>query len=91
MLARKCDDQESMSLILLPNGKYAEIASLPPGQCGKRLEALGLRPGKKIKKLYGMPFCGPVTIEIDGRQAAIGYMAASRVTVKLVENESLEG
>ncbi|NLU11564.1 MAG: ferrous iron transport protein A [Tepidanaerobacter acetatoxydans] len=79
---------ETQPLIFLDNSTLAEVISLPPGQCGRRLEALGLRPGKIIKKLYGMPFCGPVTLEIDGRQVAIGYGAASRIIVKALKQEN---
>jgi len=86
MMAKRTDG-EAQPLIFLDNSTFAEVISLPPGQCGKRLEALGLRPGKIIKKLYGMPFCGPVTLEIDGRQIAIGYGAASRIIVKALKQE----
>ena len=79
--------EKTIPLVMLASGKVAEIVSLPLGQCGRRLEALGLRPGKKIRKLHGMPFCGPVALDIDGRQVAIGYGAASRVIVKPLGND----
>jgi len=69
------------SLHTLRNGQRARITALPPGMCGRRLEALGLRPGKTIEKVSGMPFSGPVTLVLDGRQIAIGHGAASRVNV----------
>jgi len=87
MMAKRTNG-ETQPLIFLDNSTLAEVISLPPGQCGRRLEALGIRPGKIIKKLYGMPFCGPVTLEIDGRQVAIGYGAASRIIVKALKQEN---
>jgi ferrous iron transport protein A len=90
MTKRPEEREKNIPLVLLASGQVAEIVSLPLGQCGRRLEALGLRPGKKIKKLHGMPFCGPVALDIDGRQVAIGYGAASSIIVKPVGNDLSE-
>jgi len=54
------------------------------------LRRWGSGRAKKIKKLHGMPFCGPVALDIDGRQVAIGYGAASSIIVKPVENDLSE-
>jgi len=76
-------------LHLLKNGQKAKIVSLPPGLCGKRIEALGLRPGKTIEKVSGMPFKGPVTISLDGRQIAIGHGMSEKIVVEpITEGES---
>jgi ferrous iron transport protein A len=63
------------------NGQTVKIIALPPGMSGRRLEALGLRPGKMVTKISGMPFCGPVTLMMDGRQIAIGHGICCKVTV----------
>jgi len=65
----------------MKNGETVRILALPPGMSGRRLEALGLRPGKTVTKVSGMPFCGPVTIMLDGRQIAIGHGICCKVTV----------
>ncbi len=70
----------------LDNGKKATILNLPGGECRQRLEALGLRIGKCVTKVSGMPFCGPVCLVLDGRQIAIGHGVASRIEVS--ESES---
>ena len=49
--------------------------------CAERLEALGLRVGKVIEKVSGMPFHGPVTLLLDGRQIAIGWKISSSILV----------
>ncbi len=49
----------------------------------RRLEALGIRPGKKITKVSSMLFRGPVTVRIDNSQVAIGFGMASRVMVEV--------
>ena len=69
-------------LCALTNGQTARITALPQGMSGRRLEALGLRPGKIVTKVSGMPFCGPVTIILEGRQIAIGHGICCKVAVE---------
>lgn len=69
----------------LDNGTKATILELPGGECRQRLEALGLRVGKTVTKVSGMPFCGPVCLVLDGRQIAIGHGVASRIEVSAAE------
>ena len=71
----------SVSLLRLPDGAWATVDHLPPGEAALRLEAMGLRPGKRIQKISGMPFHGPVTVCLDGRQFAIGHGIALRLAV----------
>ncbi len=66
----------------LPNGSLGRIAEMPAKDgCAERLEALGLRIGKVVEKVSGMPFHGPVTLQLDGRQIAIGWKISSFVLV----------
>ncbi len=74
----------SVSILRMRNGESGIVADLPPGEAGRRLEALGLRPGKRIDRLSGMPFRGPVTVCLEGRRVAIGYGVARRVLVEPV-------
>ncbi len=62
-------------------GRVIEIA----GGYGltRRLEAMGIRPGKKITKVSSMLMRGPVTIQVDGAQLAIGFGMARRILVEL--------
>jgi ferrous iron transport protein A len=48
-----------------------------------RLNALGIIPGKRIAKISDMLARGPVTIEIDRVQVAIGFGMASKIIVEL--------
>lgn len=54
----------------------------------KRLEALGLRLCKRIKKVSSMLMRGPIVVEIDGFQVAIGHRMASRIIVDVMQNEN---
>lgn len=49
----------------------------------RRLEALGIRPGKKVTKISSMLFRGPVTIRVDTAQVAIGFGMANRILVEV--------
>jgi len=75
-----------LTLQAMDNGTNATIVNLPVGRARQRLEALGLRVGKAVTKVSGMPFCGPVCLVLDGRQIAIGHGVASRIEVSSVED-----
>ncbi|MBE9505927.1 MAG: ferrous iron transport protein A [Chloroflexi bacterium] len=47
----------------------------------ERLAALGVRPGKRVTKVSSMLLSGPVTVEVDRAQVAIGFHVASRILV----------
>jgi len=48
-----------------------------------RLNGLGITPGKRIAKVSSMMGQGPVTIEVDRVQVAIGFGMADRIMVKV--------
>ncbi|MFC2014136.1 ferrous iron transport protein A [Chloroflexota bacterium] len=47
-----------------------------------RLNALGIRPGKRITKISSMLMRGPVTIQVDSFQVAIGFGMANKIIVE---------
>ena len=79
----------------MSNGKQIALAQMHTGQSGivvqvqgghglvNRLSALGIRPGKRITKISSMFMRGPVTIQVDRAQVAIGFGMAKRIIVKL--------
>jgi ferrous iron transport protein A len=75
----------SMNLAELRAGQTAEILALSGGMGMRRkLEAMGVRPGKTVRKLSSQFMAGPVTILVDGRQVAMGRGIARRVEVREV-------
>lgn len=48
-----------------------------------RLAALGIRPGRRVTKLSSGFMRGPVTIEVDRAQMAIGFGMAKRIRVEV--------
>ena len=48
-----------------------------------RLNAMGIRPGKRITKVSSMFMRGPVTIQVGQTQIAIGFGMAGKIVVEL--------
>jgi len=79
----------------MPEGKLVALAQLQSGQSGTvveikggrglvdRLNALGIIPGKRITKISSMLMRGPVTVEVDRVEVAIGFGMANKVIVEL--------
>ena len=79
----------------MPEDKQMTLARMQTGQSGlvikvqgghgliNRLSALGIRPGKRITKVSSMFMRGPVTIQVDRAQVAIGFGMANRIIVEL--------
>ncbi len=49
----------------------------------RRLEALGIRPGKKVIKISSTPLRGPVTLRVGSTQVAVGFGIANRIIVEV--------
>ena len=63
-------------------GQSARISRIEGGRgLMRRLEALGLRPGKTVRKVSSQFMGGPVTVSVDGRQVAMGRGMAAKVIV----------
>ena len=48
----------------------------------RRLDALGIRPGRKVTKLSSTLFRGPVMLRVDNTQVAVGFGMARKIIVK---------
>ncbi len=83
----------------MPNEQQTTLAQMRVGQSGivvqvqgghglmNRLSALGIIPGKRVTKISSMLMRGPVTVEVDRTQIAIGFGMASKIVVQ-PNNES---
>jgi len=79
----------------MPNRNLISLTQMQAGHSGTvvqiqgghglvdRLNALGIMPGKRITKISSMIARGPVTIEVDRAQVAIGFGMANRIIVEL--------
>jgi ferrous iron transport protein A len=76
-------DREEITLAEMGRGQRGTVRQLRGGHgLVNRLNALGIRPGKKITKVSAMLMKGPVTIEVDRVQLAIGFGMAKKIIVK---------
>jgi len=48
----------------------------------QRLDALGIRPGKKVTKISSTLFRGPVMLRVNNTQVAVGFGMARRIIVE---------
>jgi ferrous iron transport protein A len=79
----------------IDKGKLLPLAQMQSGQSGilaeilgghglvDHLNALGLRPGKKVTKISSMLMRGPVTIRMDRIEIAVGFGIARKIMVRL--------
>ena len=77
-----------ITLFDLESGKKATIKRLDGGvEFRKKLTSLNIRVGKTIRKITAQPLHGPVVIEIDNTEAAIGMNMAKKIVVVPLETE----
>lgn len=77
-------DRKQMTLTQMRTGQSGIVVQIQGGHgMVNRLSALGIRPGKRITKVSGGLMRGPVTVQIDGTQVAIGFGMARRITAEL--------
>ncbi len=73
-----------LTLGQMGSGQTGTIIRILGGRgLNRRLEALGVRPGKKVTKISTMMFNGPVTLRTDHTQIAVGFGMAQRILVEL--------
>ncbi len=73
-----------MTLGQMGAGQAGTVIQILGGRgLNRRLEALGIRPGKKVTKISSMLFRGPVTLRSDHTQVAIGFGMANKILVEI--------
>ncbi len=82
--------ESEMGLIELtkaPFNQPLEIRSVSGGfGWEKKFESLGIRRGRKLRKIACQPFGGPVVIEVDGSKISLGRGIASKIEVEVVKS-----
>ena len=77
-------DKRQLTLNQLGAGQTGAVVQILGGRgLMARLNAMGIRPGKKVTKVSSMLFKGPVTLRLDGAQIAIGIGMANKVVVEV--------
>ena len=73
-----------LSLVQMRPGQKGRIVEINGGYgMARKLEALGIRTGKEITKISEQLMRGPVLLQQDQTQAAMGFGMASRVLVEV--------
>ena len=72
-----------------------DVTQMQPGETGivkemqgghgliRKLQSLGVRPGKKITKVSSHFWRGPQTVEIDNMQVAVGFGIAKKIFIEM--------
>lgn len=77
-------DRKQITLARMQLGQSGTVVQIQGGRgLVNRLNALGIIPSKRITKISSMLMRGPVTIEVDRVQVAIGFGMAMRIIVEL--------
>ncbi len=75
------------ALARMKDGQSGVIADVP-GSMLDRLMGLGIRQGQTVRKISAMYLRGPVTVQVEKTQVAIGFGAAAKILVRMDTAES---
>ncbi|MFC1926123.1 ferrous iron transport protein A [Chloroflexota bacterium] len=77
------DSNGQITVAQMKEGQMATVVAIQGGHgLVRRLQALGIMPGKRITKVSSMFMRGPVTIQIHNSQVAIGFGMARKIIVE---------
>ena len=80
------DKSKRITVSRMRAGQSGEVVQILGGPgLANRLYSLGIRPGKRITKVSSMFMRGPVTIQVDRAQIAIGYGMANKIVVEVIQ------
>jgi len=73
-----------IDLTQLKTGKTGLIVEMRGGDCFvTKVQRMGIRPGKKIKKVSSHFWRGPQTVEVDRVRFSLGFGMARKVLVEV--------
>ena len=73
-----------ITLNKLNKGEEGKVINFNGGRgVGNKLNALGIRKGKRITKISDSFIGGPVTVKIDNAKVAIGQGMAAKIIVEV--------
>ncbi len=74
-----------MTLAQMQSGQSGVVIQIQGGHgVVRRLNALGIVPGKRITKISSMLMRGPVTVEVDRVRIAIGFGMVGKIMVEVI-------
>ena len=77
------DQKGQLTLAEMRTGQTGTVVGVlgGPGLI-RRLDGLGIRPGKKVTKLSSTLFRGPVMLRVNNTQVAVGFGMARKILVE---------
>ena len=79
-----------ISLVQMRPGQKGRIVEINGGYgLARKLESLGIRTGKEITKISEQLMRGPVILQHNNTQAAVGFGLASRVLVEVYAEDKM--
>ena len=76
-------DREKLTAAHMPTRQSATVVEILGGHgLVSRLDALGIRPGKRITKISAAFMRGPVVIRVDRAEVAVGFGMARKIIVR---------
>jgi ferrous iron transport protein A len=77
------NQNEQLTLAEMRTGQTGTVVGVLGGHgLIQRLDALGIRPGKKVTKLSSTLFRGPVTLRVNNSRVAVGFGMARKIIVE---------
>lgn len=74
----------TIDLTQMKPGESGVIIEVQGGfQMAKRIQSMGIRPGKKITKVSSHFWRGPQTLQVDKAQIAIGFGMSRRIMIEV--------
>ena len=70
------------SLIDIPAGTRVRLSLMEGRRLLAKLNQMGIRPGDSMRVLRIAPMGGPVLIEVNGREVALGRGVAEKIFVE---------
>ncbi len=75
---------EQLTLAEMRTGQTGTVVGVLGGHgLIQRLDALGIRSGKRVTKLSSTLFRGPVILRVNNAQVAVGFGMARKIIVEL--------
>ncbi len=74
---------EQLPLAEMRTGQTGTVVEVMGGHgLIRRLDALGIRPGRKVTKLNSTLFRGPIILRVNNTQVAVGFGMAKKIIVE---------
>ena len=75
---------EQLTLAEMRTGQTGTVVGVMRGHgLIRRLDALGIRPGRKVTKLSSTLFRGPIILRVNSTQVAVGFGMARKIIVEV--------